>query len=325
MGPAEMKLCFSTRSVNCCFAVLAWPLLVAILPIHFAAKPAGLFDLTMHLSQQEVEIAEPVELTIRATAPPGWQILPLVMPAEWQGLRVIGSSETTEQRENQTVWTRHVKLEAYEAGRKTILPVEVTFAPPRLDHEVKAGKVEPRKLKSAASVLWVRSALGLFESGTELRPIYDTVSVPWTWRQWTVAAGCAALIVACGLLVIRWVNRFHDDPGSISAQFLLRELVRLRESWLRDRQSDAATVVAASEIARRWLRWRQGAVMTHRTTGDWAAVVRHWKVAAIAPVVDVLSLADRVKFAQAEPTVDEVRDCLERLRQVMQVARERSK
>jgi hypothetical protein len=83
-------------------------------------------------------------------------------------------------------------------------------------------------------------------------------------------------------------------------------------------------VVAASEIARRWLQWRQGAVTIHRTTDAWAALVLRWNVAAIAPIVEVLSLADRVKFAQAEPTLDEVRESLERLRHVMHVERERS-
>lgn len=320
-----MKRSCSTPAVNYSLAVLAWPFLFAISPLHFGPKLADPFDLTVHLSKEEVEIAEPAELIIRASAPPGWQILPPLTPAEWQGLRVTGSSETTLHNGGQIVWTRHVTLEAYEAGRKAISPLEVTFVPPRLGHAVAPPKVEPRKMKSAAAVISVRSALGLFEGGTELRPIYDTVAVPWTWRQWTLAAFCAALIVGCGSLVFRWVNRFHDDAGGLSRQSLLGELARLNESWLRERASDAATVVAASEIARLWLRWRQGALTTHRTTEDWAALVRQWNVAAITPVLDVLSLADRVQFAQTDPTFDEVRECLERLREVMQATREKPK
>jgi hypothetical protein len=318
-----MKACISTRPINCCCALLPWLFSVGISPTVAAERDP--FDVALHVSQQEVEIAEPLELTIRATAPPGWHIVPPVMPADWQGLRVIGSSEKTQQNGDRIVWTRQVTLEAYEAGRKTISPLEVTFAPPRFDHEVKVPKVEARKMKSAATAISVRNALGLLESGTELRSIYGTVAVPWTWRQWAMAAGCSALIVACGWLVIRWVNRFHDDDGSLSRRFLLGELARLKEAWLRGSESDAETVVVASEIARRWLSWRQGAVTIHRTTDDWAALVLHWNVAAIAPIVDVLGLADRVKFGQAEPTVDEVRESLERLRQVLHVERERSK
>jgi hypothetical protein len=353
-----------------------------------AAEP-HVFDVALHVSRQEVEIAEPVELTIRASAPPGWQILPPVMPGDWQGFRVIGSSETTEQTKDHIVWTRHVKLEAYEAGQKTISPIEVTFTPPRLpspsgrgaggegaqpnapNRSAKSQKVQLPKAKTAPTEIYVRNALGLFESGTELRSIYDAVSVPWTWRQWAIAATCSALILGCGLLGIRWVNRFHDDDGSLPG-----ELARLKEAWLRGSQSDAGTAVAASEIARRWLQWRAAAsgtdtfsaaaannpvtranqqsypvpaekmsvplpakdlpfggrgqgegrnsrtgngkatVTIYRTTADWAALVRHWNVAAIHPIVDVLELADRVKFAQAEP-LEEVRDSLERLRQVM--------
>src|SRR5207248_11264430 len=135
---------------------------------------------------------------------------------------------------------------------------EVTFAPPRLpspsgrgagreegrqnalNHEAKAQNLEPRKVKSAATEIYVRSALGLFESGTELRSIYDTVAVPWTWRQWAMAAGGSALILGCGLLGIRCVNRFHDHDGSLP-----RELALLKEAWLRGRERDAETVVAA--------------------------------------------------------------------------------
>jgi hypothetical protein len=298
------------------------------------------FDVAMHVSQQEVEIAEPFELTVRATAPSGWRIVPAAMPADWQGLRVITSKETTEQTSDQVVWTRHVTVEAYEAGPKTISSLEVTFAPPPSNHEVKAessgparrfegppharsaGRGEPqngeaRHMKSASTVIHVRSALGFFESGTELRPIYETVAVPWTWRQWTMAAGCSALIVGCGWLVVRWVNRFHDEDKSLSRQSLLGELARLKESWLRRRESDRETVVAASEIARRWLGWRHGTVTIHRTTDDWAALVGQWNDVAIAPIVEVLRVADRVKFAQVEPDLDEVRECLERLRRVL--------
>jgi len=327
-----------TPPINCHCAVFCWLLLVAISPVHRAAEPDR-FDVALHVSQQEVEIAEPLEVTLRAAAPLGWQILPPVTPTDWQGLRVIGSTETTEQTNDQMVWTRHVTVEGYEAGRKTISPLEVTFAPPRLpspsgraaggeggrqnalNREAKAPKLEPRKMKSAAAEIYVRSALGLFESGTELRSIYDPVAVPWSWRQWTMAAGGSVLIVGCGWLVVRWVNRFHDDDGSLSRRGLLGELARLKEAWLRGRESDRETVVAASEIARRWLRWRQKAGTIHRTTDDWAALVRHWNVATIAPIMDVLGLADRVKFAQVEPTLDEVRESLERVRQVMQVER----
>jgi hypothetical protein len=312
---------------------------VAIMPMNRVTQ-RSLFDVSLHVSRQEVEIAEPLELTIRAIAPSGWQILPPVMPADLPGMRVIGSTETTEQTQDRIVWTRHVALEAYAAGRKTISPVEVTFAPPRFDREVKAEsslpagrlavpphprpsaggrgepqKVETRMMKSAATVIDVRSALGLFESGSELRPIYDPVALPWTWRQWAMGAGGAALIVGCGWLVIRWVNRFHDDDRSLSRQSLLRELARLKEAWLQGSESDRETAVAASEIARRWLSWRQG-ITIHRTTDDWAALVLRSNV-AIAPIVDILGLADRVKFAQVEPTLEEVRDSLERLRQVM--------
>src|SRR5262249_461530 len=114
----------------CLCAVLPWLLTVAILPMNGAADPR-LFDVSVHVSQQEVQIADSFELTIRATAPQGWQILRPVMPADWQGLRVTGSNETTEQTGDHIVWTRHVSLEAYEAGQKTIPPAEVTFAPLR--------------------------------------------------------------------------------------------------------------------------------------------------------------------------------------------------
>jgi hypothetical protein len=318
-----MKACLSTRPSHCHCAVLCWLLWAVILPLHPLAGPDR-FHVALDVSQEEVEIAEPLELTIRATAPVGWQILPPVMQADWQGLRVISSNETTKQTKDQVVWTRHVTVEPYEAGPKTIAPIEITFAPPRFDQAL-AQKVEPRKVKSAAKVIRVRSALGVFESDTELRSIYDAVAVPWTWRQWTMATGCSALIVGCGLLVIRWVNRFHDDDGSLSRQGLLGELARLKEAWLRGREGDRETVAAAAEIARRWLRRRQKAGTIHRTTDDWAALVRHWNVTAITPIVDVLGLADRVKFAQVEPTLDEVRESLERLGKVMHVKRERSK
>jgi hypothetical protein len=316
-----MRTCFSTRPINCLRAVLPWLILVAISPMVLAGE-RDLFAVALHVSRPEVEIAEPLKLTIRATAPCGWQVLPPVMPGDSQGLRIIGSNETTEQTPEQIVWTRHLTIEAYEAGRKTISPLEVTFAPPRFNHEIKAQRSEARKVKSVAAEIYVRNALGLFESGTDLRSIYDTVAVPWTWRQWAMAAGGLALIVGCGLLIIRWVNRFHVDDGSPSPQLLLRELARLKEAWLRGSECDRETLVDASEIARRWLRWRHGAVTIHRTTDAWAALVGDWNDVAIAPIVDVLALADRVKFAQVEPTVDEVRGSLERLRHVMHVDRQ---
>ncbi|HEV3021263.1 MAG TPA: hypothetical protein VGX76_02305, partial [Pirellulales bacterium] len=181
---------------------------------------------------------------------------------------------------------------------------------------------QPRTLATEAAVIRVRSALGLFETRNELRPIHGAVAVPWTWWQWGLATGCLVVIVGCGVIVVRWVNQFHED-GRLSRATLLRDLARLNEAWLQGSANDGETVAAASQIARRWLWWREDALAIHRTTEVWAARLERRGAAACAPLVDVLRLADRVKFAGAEPTLDDVRESLAHVRQVIEAQRDR--
>jgi hypothetical protein len=306
------------RTIDCLCALLPWLLFVVISSMALAEEP-GLFHVDLHASQNEVEIAQPLELTISATAPQGWTILPPPLLAKLIDLRVVNSSEESERIGSQVIWTRHLTIESYAPGRKTIGPIEVTFAPPQFGHDAIS---QPRTLATEAAVIRVRSALGLFETRNELRPIHDAVAVPWTWWQWGIATGCLVVIVGCGVMVVRRVNRFHDD-GRLSRQSPLRDLERLKDAWLKGNTSDGETVAAASEIARRWLRCREGALTIHRTTEVWAARLQRRGAAACAPLVDVLRLADRVKFAGAEPTLDEVRESLAHVRQVIDAQRDR--
>lgn len=323
------------RSVGCrstsrvIYAVLAGLLCGAFSPRNIASLAAaaddGLFDVALRVSPREVEIAQPLEVTITATAPRDCEIwpppLPLAMSLEMPDFRVIDSNDETELRGGQIVWTRRLVLEAYAPGRKTLAPLEVAFVPPHFDEQAGAESPQILTLETEAIPVRVRSALGLFESGSELRSIYAEAAVPWTWRQWAMLLGGLVVGVGGAAFVVRWVDRFHDDSGRASHPSLLRDLQRLREAWLLGSASDEETVAAASDIARRWLQRREGAPQIYRTTAGWAGRVQRGDAAAEAAIVEVLRRADRVKFAQAEPTLDEVRDSLEQVRLVMQSAR----
>jgi hypothetical protein len=290
-----------------------------------AADEPGTFEASAHVDRGEVRIAEPLKLAIRAAAPAGWRILPPPRSDELSGWRVVGSHDESERTGERIVWTRSLTLEGYAPGRQNIGPVEIRFQPPA-GGLARSDNVEIKKLHTEEVAVRVRSALGLFELGRELRPIQGAVAVPWTWRQWVLAALCLAIVAGCAAVAVRWANRFHDasPSGTGEPKSLARELYTLREAWLTGRSSDADTVAAAAEIARRYLGWQENRSVVYRTTDDWAGRVRERGESTCAALVDLLRVADRVKFAHARPTLDEVRQCLEGVRQAINVQRGRS-
>jgi hypothetical protein len=78
--------------------------------------------------------------------------------------------------------------------------------------------------------------------------------------------------------------------------------------------SDADAVAKASEIARLCLGWQEKRTTVYRTTDEWAGRVDERGESTRGSLVDLLRLADRVKFASAKPTIDEVRLSLEQVR-----------
>lgn len=298
----------------------------AVLLLAAGAKLAAAdddFAVTLQADRTDVQVADPLWVTVSATAPAGWSIALPDAPDAFQELRVtttithLHHSDTGERTA-----TRRLQLESLLPGRYQVGPLDVLFLPTTHNSDAGAnGGATPVRRATESVTIGVRSTLG-FAQGQRLRDIYGTVRTPWAWWQWIVAAAATVSAVAVGRIVYSgvasWLRRRR-----ISQRSLLHQLDRLDEARLNRSLSPDRLIVSVADVVRQSLRLAEGARPVYRTTDEWIQRLEkgNGESSLLADAVKVVLLeADAVKFAGGTASVDQARRCLDAARTIVRFA-----
>ncbi|WP_164103396.1 nuclear transport factor 2 family protein [Candidatus Laterigemmans baculatus] len=270
------------------------------------------FVVVFEAGRDRVAVAEPVSLTLTASAPQGWTIKLPELPERFGELRVIEADKPREVlRSGRVTQTLRFTVEAYLPGRHRIDPLPVRFLSDEAVPRTGSSSVERQ---TPLLAIRVRSSLGLLDSG-QLREIHPEVIVPWTWREWALAGlvvsatGLAARLAAIGFH--RW-----SDSRPMSPRRLQRKLEQLDEARLSRAMASDELIVAVAEVVRQRLQIAEGPRPIYRTTDEWIEHVAGRPELA-APVRRVLREADAIKFAGSVATVEQARQCMEAARRIV--------
>lgn len=309
--------------ISCCQAVrICTAALVVPIAAAHAAVAEETFEVDLHAERTQIEVADPVWVTLSATAPQGWSIQLPEAPTAFDELKVIETvGHQREAADGRLTASIRLKLESLLPGRYQIGPLDVRFVPEESGDENGASQSEEVILRSTQPMaIRVRSALRLFDS-RQPREIYGTVRVPWTWWQWTIATVVIVAAIATGTVVYQRMDRWLRSRR-ISQQSLLEELDRLDEARLNRAISNDQLIVSVADVVRQSLQLAEASGPVYRTTEEWIHQVQKPQFArAGSPAVDpehltdaislVLREADAIKFAGRPATLDQARRCLD--------------
>ncbi|MAT15958.1 MAG: hypothetical protein CMJ46_11895 [Planctomyces sp.] len=275
------------------------------------------FEATAIADTTQAMIAEPVKLTITVSFPTEWTLERPHFENQIGDWQVVDRTESTRETADQQRWECELTLESYAPGAQRFPAVTLTLysaAETADDGPVRAQRF--RKLTSAPVPVRIVSSRNPWEWNTELRPIYDEVWLPWTWRQTLILLGAILLLAVAIALTRRFVDRLQTR--ALSHRHLGDELERLHEDWLHDAYSNRAALVRLATLFRRWLSAHDHERGAHRTTEEW----EEWLAARqdssrASGAISVLHQADRLNYAGVDPTLDDIRECFARVRAVM--------
>lgn len=274
-------------------------------------------DLEFHVSllEQTGGIADPVTLTLSATAPLDTKITLPAPPDRWGDLHVVAVEKphTSVTEDNRRVAACRLSLEAYAPGRHVIPALEAGF------RSQDTSGSEARVLHSDPLVIHVRSAAGLFATPAAFRDVVGIVPLRRGWAYWAPRA-MAVLAIAgvAGMALARMRKRF--SVGDSPATWAKRELDRLDQHRLHDGWAADQIITEVVGVLGGYLKRCHDLDGLHLTTNELLAraesspqIDDRQRVA----LRDFLSQSDRAKFARWEPTVDDAREAVRGARQIV--------
>jgi hypothetical protein len=204
-------------------------------------------------------------------------------------------------------WLQAYRLDPYVPGEA----VPAAFAP----FEVTAGGGPAVRLTVDAREVRVETAIKQ-PKAADARPVTGIEELPpvptTTWDPAT-ALGVAGAVLTLTLAAVLWTRRRFRNPAVSPADWANRELDTLGERLAAATITPGLFAERLAVVVRAFLQRRSGVPATRMTTAELAAA----DPPLPGDVVLVLERCDLAKFAGQEPTAEECRELLERIRNVV--------
>jgi hypothetical protein len=265
----------------------------------------GPVQLTTSVDRTTAQIAEPVTLTITATAPQGVTLNFPQVPKTLGECDVVGVKDmfdipVTEGRQ----WTRTYRLESLVSGDVEIPPVAVAFTD-RRDGEAKHDTIQSQPIRlRIASVLEGRADPLKF---CDIKTVVEVPAEPQqssNWVSWM--AGGAGTCALAGLAFVVWTLRRREPSAD---RWALVELQHLEDSPLRSSGDFDELYFRLTLIVRGYVERRFGIAAPKWTTVEFMERLRidnRFDALQQTALGKFLTSADLIKFACAEPSGEEV-------------------
>ena len=216
---------------------------------------------------------------------------------------------------------RRYRATAYALDDVRVPPIAVLYRAP--DGSSGEVRTEPLPLR-------VLSVLPKDPKQQSLSDVRGPVALSVGWQFWAALAGALTLLGGAALMVSRRRRRRRGAaPAPVSEvppeAEALSALARLEASGLLAASDLRAFYIDLTEIVKRYLERRLAAPVLEMTSSEVAVFLRdHPKAREVAaPVRELTTAADRVKFARGRALEDEARQHLRRARSTVQTVEER--
>lgn len=265
----------------------------------------GPVQLTTSIDRTSARIAEPVTLTITATAPQGITLNFPQVPKALGECDVVGVKDTFDiPVPDGRQWTRTYQLESLVSGDIQIPAVEISLTDRR------DGAAKHDSIQSQPIPLRIASVLEGRADPLKFRDIKSVVDVPATpqqssvWVAWMV--GGAGTVALAGLAFVVWTLRRREPSAD---RWALAELQHLEDSPLRTSRDFDELYFRLTLIVRGYVERRFGIAAPKWTTVEFMDRLRadnRFDTQQQTALENFLTSADLIKFACAEPSGEEV-------------------
>ncbi len=291
----------------------------AILPfLLFAFAIEAQTYLDARLSKSEAMTGDSLVLRLTAKLPEGAMLVEphLSLPPGFSAFELLRSTswDTLERQGGFLMLQRDFVLIAWDSVQLQIPPVVLAYRLPQ-DTTVQVLQSRPLALKIGFPPL---------EEGEELKPIRSIEREPSYWSDVLKPWMLIPLLLVLWLLV-RWWRRYSDrqlselvqqEPPLPPHEQALKQLELLEQNawWKQGRVKEFHT--ALSHLLRAYLEVRFGIQALEQTTPEIIAQLRQSRVPAAwtDSLKELLSIADLVKFAKAQPPEDFHQKALDKVR-----------
>ena len=270
----------------------------------------GLVSLTLKVSRREITVADRIELVLEALAPEEEQIEFPAFEEKLEEFQIVNSRTSAPKlvEGGRVLASKSFELEPFLPGKYTIPAMAVRFGPKD------AGEDGKQSIETTEQTIDVKSVLPESAEEPDIKEIAPPLDLPGEHRWWLyVAAALAVLALAAGYYFWKRRQSGHAEaatplPAHEVAYRALEEL--LAEDLLM--QGDAKLFyLRLSNILRHYIEDRFGLRAPERTTEEFMDELR--STAALAPahkglLQDFLRHCDMVKFAEHQPSKEEIDD-----------------
>ena len=249
-------------------------------------------------------MVDPVRVILRVTAPEDQEIEFLKIEGDLEDFEEIREDDLKPRLvDGGLLHERTVDLDAFLPGEYEIPAIEVAYG---VGDDRMTIATDPFKVT-------IKSVIAVDEGQPELADISDPVAVPMP-MWWWVGGGLALVAIAAGLY--HWNRERKRRAAMMSAApppepntIALRELEELLSRGLISAGDSKLFYLLLSDILRQYIERRFGLHAPERTTEEFLAELRDsvdFEPNHKSMLADFLSLSDMVKFAEVEPTEQDV-------------------
>jgi hypothetical protein len=255
-------------------------------------------------SQTELNLGDPVTLTLEVTHPAGYQVIVPKLPRQWGSYEIISQSPTeTTANSNGTETTRQsITLTLFELGSFETPPLNLSVSDP-------AGHKQQIK---ALPLALIATPLRPKED-TDLRDIKPQAEVDLPFPRAAVSGGLAALLILAALGYFIYRRRINPKEAAPETdkrspqQRALNKLAHIANLHLPQQERFKEHYTLVTDVLRRYLEEKFHVNALERTTVELRQELKH---AALSPelarrYIILFEDADFVKFAKVIPELKE--------------------
>ncbi len=302
---AWLALCLCLASSTSCFAE----------SIQKTSRDADVV-LTVTASVSTVQVAEPLTLELKVTAPVGTKVsFPIVgeQLGEWDVLNHSDALEIPSQEGR--MWIRNLTLETIQTGDIEIPSIEIVW--------IASGGDAGSARSVSSKPLFVRIASVLEEAAdlTKFRDIRSVVDVPIPEKpettSWFQVAMMASAVAGCMAVAFLVVTARRRRPKITARKWALKEINSLTASDSFKRGESESVLSQLSSIVREYFGFEFGVSAPMQTTEELLTQVTAMKLLSTETserIKEALVTADRAKFAGLKLTNEQLAHLVEQTR-----------
>jgi len=294
-----LKRNFLSIGLTTCFSILA--------SVCFCQSVQTITD------KNNILIGEQVRLKIKTILPAGFsgQLNWISVPDSIPHFEIIdaGKPDTVSYKDNSRVIEQTIVFTSFDSGKWVFPSLPFSFA----------------QSKSQTDSFAIDVSYSPPDSSNQLRDIKPIINVSVTNYTWYYIIGGAILLLLLAFLLYRYLKKKKKDNPEIPVSKLsaydeaMAEMSKLNTFNLQEASAIKVYHSRLADIFKRYLSRKQQKNLQVKTTGDLLIRMRESGMSGenVSNLATALRCTDAVKFAKYLPGISESEDCLQKIREII--------